>query len=124
FGAFLHIPPRRIRHHLDDIFEFATTKDLRERTISSVPAKFQREIMFATMLTIDPDIVLVDAPIAGKEIGERIRGRLTEIKASGGLVIIATRDIESVAWIADRVITLNRGVIAHDEPFEDALERV
>jgi ABC-type polysaccharide/polyol phosphate transport system ATPase subunit len=123
-GAFLHIPPRLIRHHLDEIFEFLGRPDLRPKLTSSVPGKVLREVLFATMLVFGADIVLIDLPMPGKEFGERVRERLTAIKASGGLVMIATPNVESVAWIADRVITLKKGSVAHDEPIGAALERV
>src|SRR5439155_25704731 len=35
-GAFLHLPPREIRRHLDEIFEFVGKPELRQRTTSSI----------------------------------------------------------------------------------------
>jgi ABC-type polysaccharide/polyol phosphate transport system ATPase subunit len=122
-GAFLHIPPRRIRHNLDDIFEFAGSRELRKKATATVSGKTHRELLFAMMLVLDPDIILVDSPIP-KPMAERVRRRLSEFKASGGLILITGQDVESVAWIADRVITLEHGSVVHDESVDDALERV
>jgi lipopolysaccharide transport system ATP-binding protein len=121
-GAFLHVPPRQIRRHLDEIFEFVEKPELRQKATTSVSSRTHREILFAMMLTLDPDIVLIDSPIP-KPISARVRTRLTDFKASGGLVLMTGPNVKSVAWLADRVITLEGGAIARDERVEDALER-
>jgi ABC-type polysaccharide/polyol phosphate transport system ATPase subunit len=108
-AALTRLPVRDVRRRLPDIFGFLGEPQFAQSSLSSVSSRRRRELLFATMLSLDADIVLVDCPIPPGALGERCRERLLELKERGALVVIAAATGDDAGWIADRVLYMRRG---------------
>lgn len=73
----------------------------------------KRRLSFATMLILEPKVLIMDEPIIGqdKRRTEYLIKLIDNLKNKGITVIIATHDMNFVARCADHVIVLNDGQV-------------
>jgi ABC-type polysaccharide/polyol phosphate transport system ATPase subunit len=114
-AAIAGIPPHLVRSRLDEIAEFLELPQLRRTPPIGMTGRRKVEIILAAMLAVEPDIVLLDLPIAPTALGERFLRRLDEVRARGGLVITEGRDVATILPAPDRVVYLDRGRIVAEE---------
>jgi ABC-2 type transport system ATP-binding protein len=118
----LHLPVARPQKRVAEVFEFLGEPELGRRHVSTVRGwPIWRRILFASMLVLDPDIVLIDLELPETADAEPIRQRLLELKRRGALIVITGRDASSVAWVADRVVHMRRGRVVREESIDAAL---
>ena len=92
---------------------FAMTH-LRQRAPHRLSGGERKRVALASVLIIDPEVVLLDEPTASldpESQGEIIRW-LSESRGSGRTIVTATHDLHLVEEIADYVYVLDRGRIA------------
>jgi branched-chain amino acid transport system ATP-binding protein len=78
----------------------------------------KRQLEVAMCLATDPQVLLLDEPLAGMgaEETERMLGLLTELKP-GHAILLVEHDMDAVFRIADRItVMVNGSVIASDTP--------
>lgn len=121
-AATMRIPPRRIRQRLPHIFEYLEAPELANANTTSLDTRFRRELLLATMLSLDPDVLLVDValPRAPDPARARFVARARELVERGSLVVVASRDIRPVRDFVDRVVQLEAGAVVGDEPHDPA----
>jgi cobalt/nickel transport system ATP-binding protein len=92
-----------------------------ERRIPSHLSIGQRKrVALATVLSMDPSVLVFDEPSAGLDP----RGRRQLIGLLGGLtqtVIVATHDMRLVAEVIPRTIVMDGGLVVADGPTDDLL---
>jgi heme exporter protein A len=73
-----------------------------------------------------PKVLLADEPFTGLDRAgvELLAQLLDEERAAGALVVVVTHDFDLIAPLADRIIVLHRGKIAHDGPKASSLAEV
>jgi ABC-type polysaccharide/polyol phosphate transport system ATPase subunit len=120
-AALLHLPKRQVRQRLPQIFAFLGDPEAGAVLVSGLPTRRRQDLLFAAMLCLDPDIVLVDCKLPIGAFGQRCRDRLLELKDAGTLILISARSREEAAWIADRVVYMNEGrIVGADAVDRDA----
>ena len=89
-----------------------------ERIAGTLSHGQKRQLEIAMCLATDPQILLLDEPLAGMgaEETERMLALLTELKA-GHAVLLVEHDMDAVFRVADRItVMVNGRVIASDIP--------
>ncbi|WP_137283965.1 ABC transporter ATP-binding protein [Halorussus salinisoli] len=80
----------------------------------------QRKLLeFARALMLDPDLLLLDEPLAGVNptLARKISGHVERLNDEGTTFLIVEHEIESLAALVDRLVVLNEGrVLAEGEP--------
>jgi ABC-type polysaccharide/polyol phosphate transport system ATPase subunit len=122
-ASYVGMSPRRARRALPRISELLDDPDLGGRWNAQVAAVTRHHLVLATLLALDPQILLLDMPLPSGAVGERCRGLIRELKQSGGLVLVSGRSASDVEWIADRVVTMERGQLLRAETLHEALDR-
>ena len=117
-AAVLRLPVRDVRRRLPEIFDFLGDPDAGKLPISSLSTKRRLDIVFALVLSLDLDIVVVDCPLPAGAYGERCRSRLRDLKNEGTLVLVTAQAPDGVAWIADRMIEMKQGRIVSEHGVE------
>ncbi len=91
---------------------------LRRRQIGELSGGQQRRVLLARALARSAELLLLDEPLAGLDIGaqEDLERLLRELADAGSTVLVATHDLHHVAHSYDDVLCLNGRVVAHGRP--------
>jgi len=95
------------------------------RSPYSLSSGEQRKVAIASILAMDPQILIFDEPTQGLD-ARSSKETLRNIKAlnkSGKTVIVISHDLEEVVEIADRVAILKKGKILFDVPAPELFSR-
>lgn len=81
----------------------------------------QQKVALAKWLAINPDIILVNEPTRGVDVGARaeIYQKLRELADEGAAIVVASTDIQEITNLPDRVITIYRGIQVGEIALED-----
>lgn len=68
----------------------------------------QRRVMIARALTTDAELLIMDEPTAGVDVGEqaRLAAHMADLHAGGATIVLITHDLGPVASLAQRAIVL------------------
>jgi manganese/zinc/iron transport system ATP- binding protein len=100
------------------------TLDLAQRQIGQLSGGQRQRVFLARALAQDADLVLLDEPFAGVDAAteETLLDLLRGLRAEGRTVVAVHHDLATVADWFDRVLLLNRRVVA-EGPVVTALTR-
>lgn len=95
--------------------------DIAESKADEISYGQQKLLNLACCMANNPQVLLLDEPVAGVNIA--YRDKLTEIisglKAQGKALLIVEHNTDFIEAIADKIVFLNRGVIAEFDCFAD-----
>jgi ABC-2 type transport system ATP-binding protein len=99
-----------------DVVDQADIADLMARKIGALSGGQAQRVRFAIALLGDPQVLLLDEPTVGMDIGARrsFWHRMREVAASGRTIVFATHHLEEAEREAGRVIVMDRGRIVAD----------
>ena len=99
-----------------DVVAQADIADLMARKIGALSGGQAQRVRFAIALLGDPQVLLLDEPTVGMDIGARraFWHRMREVAASGRTIVFATHHLEEAEREAGRVIVMDRGRIVAD----------
>lgn len=91
---------------------------LKNRSPFTLSGGEQRKVAIASILSVDPEILIFDEPTQGLDAESRAEaiGNIKELNKNGKTVIIISHDIEEIINVADRIIVLSGGKITADCP--------
>ncbi|MEV8251789.1 sugar ABC transporter ATP-binding protein [Microbacterium sp. NPDC076768] len=86
------------------------------QTVDALSGGNQQKVMVARWMQTPPDVLLLDEPFRGVDIGARreIARRAREQAADGSCVVMLCSDVDELREIADRVLVLVEGRITLD----------
>lgn len=108
-GAMVGIEPRAIRRRFETIADLMESPALLKSSTSLMESRRKRELILAMALSLEPDILLLDMPIAYNEFGDRCVRTLAELRARGTLVVAEMRDLRKTRIEPDRVVLVDQG---------------
>jgi len=78
----------------------------------------QQKVVIAKWLGTDPDILILDEPTAGVDIGTKseILDMIRELASAGTAVIVISSEYPELLAVSDRVLVLKDGSIIRDIP--------
>jgi len=81
----------------------------------------QQRLEIGMAAALDPDLLLLDEPVAGLSVEERrdIAELVTELNEDGIAFVVIEHDIDFVGLIADEVTVLHQGAVFREGPIED-----
>lgn len=85
--------------------------DVADAPAADLPFGRQRILELARALALEPDLLLLDEPLAGLSGAERweLARLLRRLRAGGMAIVIVEHDVEAVLALADRVAVLDNG---------------
>jgi zinc transport system ATP-binding protein len=114
-------PARPDREAVDHAIESVGLAGLADRPIAELSGGQQQRAFIARAFASDPELLLLDEPIAGvdAESQRRFRDSLTHlISQHGAGVLLVSHELSAVADEVDRVIVLKRTVLFDGAPDE------
>ncbi len=120
--GWLRFPDRRDWAAVDAQLDRVGMADFRRRQIGQLSGGQRRRVFIARALAQQTDVLLLDEPFSGVDAAaeEEILATLDTLHDEGVTVILATHDMGLAAHRFDRLLLLNRQVIAYgtaDEVF-------
>lgn len=108
----------------DAIDEFAVKTPTTETQIGSLSGGNQQKLLIAGVLASRPEVLLIDEPTQGVDIGARIfiYETLRRAAEAGAAIIIVSSDAAELAGLCDRVVVFSRGQIVSQLEASDVTE--
>jgi branched-chain amino acid transport system ATP-binding protein len=115
------------RGYVEDIIDFMELEPYRKRTVGSLSYGIQKRVEVARALTLGPELLLLDEPMAGMNIEEKedmVRFVLDIQKERHISVVLVEHDLGVVMDISDQIYVLDFGeLIGSGRPQEVARNR-
>lgn len=116
----LRIPKIDDRQAVRDSLERVQMWSMRSRQIGELSGGQKKRAFFARALAQQGKILLLDEPFTGVDIKteKATIDLLLELRGQGNTILISTHDLASIATFCDRVILINRTVLAYGDTSE------
>lgn len=93
--------------------------EIRDKSPFELSGGQQRRVAFAGILAMEPEILILDEPIAGLDplAKEEFLSLIAELNHQGMSIIMVSHNMDDLARLADRLMVLNNGrIFALDTP--------
>jgi len=112
--AFLRLRSEELRHReiVEEIIDFLDLQPYRQVRVSDCPYGVQKRVEMGRALAMEPQLLLLDEPIAGltSEEKEETAYRITEIRGRyRTAILLVEHDLRIASKLADRMIALDYG---------------
>src|SRR5699024_9628047 len=103
---------------VDDVIERTGLGAIAGRKVSKCSGGEQQRLRFALALLPDPDLLILDEPTAGMDVGARREfwDTMRADAANGRTVIFATHYLEEADMFAQRLVLIAGGTVIADGP--------
>ncbi|MDQ3561306.1 MAG: ABC transporter ATP-binding protein [Pseudomonadota bacterium] len=127
FWQLLHYGPARAeeiehRRKVEEIIDFLEIEHIRKTPAGRLPYGLQKRVELGRALAMEPDLLLLDEPMAGMNVEEKedmCRFVLDVREHFGTTIALIEHDMGVVMDLSDRVVVLDHGVrIADGKPEE------
>lgn len=110
------------REYVEDIIDFLEIAHIRKAVVGALPYGLRKRVELGRALALEPDILLLDEPMAGMNVEEKedmARFILDIHERRGVTIVLIEHDMGLVMDISERVVVLDFGVkIADGVPDE------
>ena len=109
------------RAYVEEIIDFMELEAHRKSLVGNLSYGIQKKVEVARALTLDPDILLLDEPMAGMNIEEKediVRFIMDIQKERNITVVLVEHDLGVVMDISDRIYVLDFGQVIGSGPPE------
>ncbi len=106
----LGVKKAEIKKRLEKLAEILNIKDLLDRSPHQLSVGEKRKVSIASVLVIDPDVLILDEPTAGLDPAtvRQVVDIIVQANLDGRTIITATHDLYIIEEISDTVYVLGR----------------
>ena len=106
------------------IEDFDIRAPTRHVAVGNLSGGNQQKLLIAKVMLADPNIVIIDEPTRGIDIGtkQQIYEFIHALAAQGKSIIVVSSEMQEAIGLADRVIVMRTGAIAGDLSGDDMTE--
>jgi ABC-2 type transport system ATP-binding protein len=114
------LPTKLAAQRIDGLIQLFSLDDDRHASISGYSKGMRQKVLLAAALIHNPDLLLLDEPFSGLDIGSALilRSLIQELAVRGKAVLISSHELETVERICSRIVILHRGQIVADDSIE------
>lgn len=122
FWQLIHFGPARNeelahRRRVEEIIDFLEIEHIRRTPVGKLPYGLQKRVELARALAMEPDLLLLDEPMAGMNLEEKadMSRYIVEVNQQFGTTIaLIEHDIGVVMDLSDRIVVLDHGQLIAD----------
>lgn len=114
------LPSREASERIDGLLQMLSLHDDRHASISGYSKGMRQKILLAAALMHNPDLVLLDEPFSGLDVGSALmlRSLIQELAARGKVVLFSSHELDTVERISHRIVILHRGKVVADDSIQ------
>jgi ABC-2 type transport system ATP-binding protein len=114
------LAPRLAGERIDGMLRLLSLYDDRHAGIAGYSKGMRQKILIAAALMHNPDLVLLDEPFSGLDVGSALvlRSLITELALRGKIVLFSSHELDTVERISNRVVILHHGKVVADDSIE------
>jgi ABC-type Mn2+/Zn2+ transport system ATPase subunit len=111
----LQIPGAKDKQAVRESLERVQMWDLRDRQIGELSGGQKKRTFFARALAQQAQVLLLDEPFAGVDVKteKMLIDLLLQLRQLGHTILISTHDLASIKTFCDRVVLINRSILAY-----------
>ncbi len=117
------LPEDEVHRRVEQALELVGMQAYGDRLSHHLSAGEKKRISIATVLSMQPDILVLDEPTAGLDPRAR-RGLIQLLKEFPLTILVSTHDMHMVAGLFPRMVIMDEGRIVADGPTEVLLNDV
>jgi ABC-2 type transport system ATP-binding protein len=111
------LPSRATSEKIDGMLRLLSLYDDRHASIAGYSKGMRQKTLIAAALMHDPQLVLLDEPFSGLDVGSALvlRSLIQELAQRGKVVLFSSHELDTVERICSRVVILHRGKLVADD---------
>jgi ABC-2 type transport system ATP-binding protein len=120
-GQLRGLPERATAERIDGLLQLLSLYDDRHASISGYSKGMRQKVLIAAALLHNPDLVLLDEPFSGLDVGSALvlRSLIQELAARGKVVLFSSHELDTMERVSQRVVILHRGKMVADDSIEN-----
>ena len=106
------------RHRVEEIIDFLKIQSIRKVQVARLPYGMQKRVELGRALAMEPDLLLLDEPMAG--MGHEDIGRISALikrVAKSRTILMVEHNLSVVADLSDTITVLARGEVLAEGPY-------
>lgn len=114
------LPTLESAERIDGLLRLLSVYDDRHASIAGYSKGMRQKVLIAAALLHNPDLVLLDEPFSGLDVGSALvlRSLIQELAARGKVVLFSSHELDTVERVSARVVILHRGKLVADDTIE------
>jgi ABC-2 type transport system ATP-binding protein len=114
------LPAKQYSECIDGLLRLFSLHDDRHASISGYSKGMRQKILISAALMHNPDLVLLDEPFSGLDVGSALvlRSLIQELAARGKVVLFSSHELDTVERICSHVVILHRSKLVADDTIE------
>lgn len=111
------LPAQRTAEKIDGLLRLLSLHEDRHASISGYSKGMRQKVLIAAALLHDPELVLLDEPFSGLDVGSALmlRSLIQELAARGKVVLFSSHELDTVERVSTRVVILHKGKLVADD---------
>jgi branched-chain amino acid transport system ATP-binding protein len=121
FRSLMHVDQTGARERAHQLLHRFGIADAAEQPAAILPLGYLKRMQVARALALDPELLLLDEPLAGLNYAEatRISDVIVDLNREGRTILLVEHNLGEVTRVAQRLVVLNNGaVLASGDPDE------
>lgn len=112
-----NLPLRETSERIDGLLRLLSLYEDRHASISGYSKGMRQKVLIAAALLHNPDLVLLDEPFSGLDVGSALvlRSLIQELAARGKVVLFSSHELDTVERVCSHVVILHRGKVVADD---------
>ena len=105
---------------IDGLLRLLALYDDRHAAVSAYSKGMRQKVLVAAALLHNPDVLLLDEPFSGLDVGTALvlRSLIQELAGRGKVVLFSSHELETVERVCSHVVILHRGKVVADDSIE------
>jgi ABC-2 type transport system ATP-binding protein len=114
------LPMRPALDRIDGLLRLLGLYDDRHAAVSAYSKGMRQKVLVAAALIHNPDVLLLDEPFSGLDVGTALvlRSLIQELAGRGKAVLFSSHELETVERVCSHVVILHRGKVVADDSIE------
>jgi len=116
-GQLRDLPAQATADRIDGLLRLLALHDDRHVPVSAYSKGMRQKILLAAALLHNPELLLLDEPFSGLDVGTALvlRSLIQELAGRGKVVLFSSHELETVEHVSSHVVILHRGRVVADD---------